>query len=365
MSGSSASHWTLFIDESGNFDRDDECVLVGGFCFSKRIDPEFSRRFRSYAQKKAPLAPWPIHRWTLKRPAAYVVWARVNSPDDLDPELAGHLSDAAEVLEKCASETFSDAVSRVAKGREPTYESLKILDGIIERELYSSFDYLKSHADDKAFDVARVFKEMAAAESSVGEAFVVLAAESSTGAASHEDDRYLELLKLLLERARREFERRGGEHAIDVNVATRNVMHPVLGAQTPLNQTVLKRVCEHATSEKMRFLPTQVWAYDQEANAGLVMADSVANYFFVDLINAGGFRSLFALENAADSYFGLSLYAGEPGLPQISAWGDAEMVIYRTSETQTAPGELTQMHPWAADQAKAWIAHILNDGADQ
>ncbi len=352
--------WTLFVDESGNFNKPSAHVLVAGVCIPARIDAGFSVAFKHYVQKEAPLVPWPPHRTYMQRPSMYVLWYDARPDANLTDALTQALKDAHTLFSARAADAQSRAAEALKSGAEPKWDDVKSLDRVFKEHQPNGYEAVNRYAEDTNAAVASVLRTLLQERLNLtpndeAQPFAVFSSETMLGDAASADDRYLQLLECLLERLADEFIRRGGEHTVDLNVASRHILDPTTGNIGPLSRTRLGQLSQSG-NKNVRLLPNKIWKYDANVDAGLVVADAISNYLFTRTHYASLPGS--EIQSLIQDYFSFDANAGSPALPQISASGIARQSVQARELRQGEPGTRV----WAMEQASAWIAFFKEEG---
>ncbi len=352
--------WSLHVDESGDFSDDaTERIWVAGVLSRHANTPSLERALRRGLRAAAPHVPWPLHSTLLLRPVCHAIWWHAAGEPEPAPGGARGIIDCARADAPGALDACLEAL---AARREPRRRDLIDVERAVRRD--PALAKLRAYTHDRIEAVAGALRG-ASRSGGAPEVFAVLCSEGEPGATLRDPsasglsrlDRYLQCLAGLLERARDAIAAAepGDAHRVDVTLATRDVLHPLLGEQAPLSRDGFAVVCEalSVSESDVTFTCAGLRRYDQDASALLVAADLLANRCFRDV--RGGV-SLRDVRVRLLDHVGLDLHThARPDLPLLVAMGEArEVVMSLASDAPISPASLTRSHRWARDQATAW-----------
>lgn len=318
-----ANHWTLFVDESGDFDRGEPHALAAGLLVERRWTPALERQLGERLVEATPGLLSPAHAWTLK------------SPEKLREAISkGKVELSAETARELRNEDDGAVSARLAEYRAGVARAVRGL------------------------------PELAGARVAV-----VGAASDPTGARRKarygqvRGDAYVEALAALLARVVLLVREPGNDVVVGAHVATRNVTHDDLGRPTDLSPALLAQVANAVTARlpggaSVHFTAERVEAYDGK-RGGVVLADTVANAYFA----AARDRALSdyaSVTRVAWAQWGLPAALSTPAtrgaaMPTFAAAGAAHEAL-----VAAANGAQTLAHDeggrgWAREQALAWV----------
>ncbi len=337
--------WQLFVDESGPFVHieDRSCVLG----FLSRAPTEIMQiRVQTSLEKVFPEIPWPYHANLLNRGVTWLFWA-ARTPSALTHDACALLAGAPEQ----AQILIERVKEQLEGGQEPAYEHLTQ----IEKHLrfVDGFKPFCMAARERRNAFLRLLR-YALEVDTPGTNCAVMATLGTPHGAAIARDPYLSGLTVLLERTAHALSLLGGTHIVDLHVATRNVLDPVLDTKVKLNRSHLEFASKNACFDldKVRFSLNETLPF-QHATAGLVLADILAN-------RAYQMRSS-SLQNLLDSLSDFGVQAIHTGLPFCASVGIARDEILQGP--QADPEKLREVKPtWAREQAEAWIAAHKQEG---
>lgn len=373
-----SQYWSCFVDESGNLSDDDDEVLLAALLAPVRKDPFFDARLRAAIRKKAPLVPWPFHRWLASKPCIYPLW-RERRPG---VELAGSVDDACERAIAVWERRQPDLLERLrdvcADGDEPDYNDIRRLRKALKLEDYPAYDRLRRYSEQVCVDVARQPAQLLKAGGAAPRSGLAFIAGEDLSDTAGDDSwgRYFELLVRLLERVRDVLVLRDGEQVVNLEVARRYASHPSLsdeGRPTKLTRNHLAEACSHVQPDpeegqlapRVRLAADTVSHYDDEVAAGIVVADGIANFMRRQLLRR---PRLNQLRRATSGCFELELHRDEPRLSHVAATGDPADAIElsRAGQFDEACHRLESLpQKWPKEQATQWVQFFESNGEDQ
>ncbi len=373
------TQWKLYVDESGNFDDSSKYVHVGAVAVPIDDASFIEVRFREALKRKAPLVPWPFHRWLATKAVMYPLWWEQRESVDVEEDFEKIAKQALSIWsEKCA-DILRDVQVRIASDKEPHSSQLKNLKETLKSWDYTAFEKLRDRSRIVCASISSIFQQtVLQAESEKDrrtDCVVFLAGESTKGDAVDDGagDRYFATLVCTLERVADVFRRFPGEHVVTVHLASRNVTGPSLPVKMEMKLHHIKQACSRAVKtvfEKykrpsVRFSTGRVWHYNIEVAPGIVMADSVSNYLWRETLRHCRDSTTCTLEELhglAAEYFRFPLVSGQPQLSHASATGEARAAINEVrSGIADQTGRLVpEKHDlrWTATQANQWIDYF-------
>jgi len=265
--------YKLYVDESGNFKRLVDDIVVAGVLVSfTTSDQELDERLRALVQEKAPGRRWPPHASQI-RPITFALLD--------DPNVDPIVRKARDVLAREEPRLFADTLRTIEHKREVPYEAANTLDKVLRRVDYSTYTRLAQR--DQLFRV--LMRGLPAEiERATGGARVVafVATESARGAIgrldTHRDDPYLSLLEALRQRCCRYLAQLGHGTEAEHEALTRGVRDPGTGVMRDLSAGDLGRVeCTSSSGHRAVLRSGNVRSFDTNASVFLVLADYSSN----------------------------------------------------------------------------------------
>lgn len=379
MARPKATHWHLYVDESGNFINEKELVVVGAVAVSF-ADPFLNARLREALKRVAPLVPWPFHRWLATKPSIYALW-RLGAPEvEMPVSFDAACERAVAIWKQDCLDALNKTQQKMKEGSEPESRQLTALRNTLKRCDPSTYEHLAAHADYVCGRIGPLFREVieegGEAKGERAEILSFLVGESDIGDAVKDGkgDRYFNMFVCLLERVLDALQARGGEHVVHVHVAERDCAHPLLkGVRTKFQRAhfelAFKMVMPSAsignTFSAVRFSVGGAYSYNENTPQGIVVADSISNYLFGhahDLADREFVEPLNYLHNGVRDYFGFLMTIKDGELSLASATGKARRLV--DSARQFGDGkrvahdyclcESSVENVWTATQAKQW-----------
>jgi hypothetical protein len=366
-----SSDWTFAIDETGNFDRDDDLLAIAGVglrgaAFTASLSHP---TLREHIRRAAPWVPWPPHAWVLKSvamQAIYMLRAPDESPADglaaaqrIDRALAERLAwrGLRDTPEDARADYRTIWLANQAIWREATADA-RVLTAVAKRAQRAISDALTDFFVGYAEDVR-----------------LALAVNESRGKGVPDlgrGDAFLDLLQVLATRiadaGRLESDANGGAVVrSQLSPSARWVFHQRLGRANHMSTDSLGPVAEAASAlhvGKSVVEPGRVVRFGPKVPAAWVGADFIANALRrYDLTNAT--TSLDAILERVRKEFGVAPVSPD-GLPLLAAsgiahdWLEALRGARRAAatESQSEPGPepgpagLARAFRWAREQAE-------------
>ncbi|MFW6053404.1 MAG: hypothetical protein ACOC9J_01200 [Persicimonas sp.] len=390
MSSSKPIHWSLYVDESGDFDADPPShVVLTAVAVPRRSDrdPHFEPRLREALIEAAPLVPWPPHAWLIFRPAMYVIWSHAN--EESRPKNQEYMDRALDAFQQDDAQRnrYETALASWKSGSEPAEAALKELESYLRATSRATFEYFSSLKDTTVARLRRVLEFAWLDDLSVDDpeplGFVV--SETDLGDAqpkSGEDgDRYATLMVSLLERVRDTLFKAGGSHSLDVYADRRKMRTPnmPMSQATELHRPHLEwitsQVHQTAPSEDMPsvrfgFGGSFRHKFNDDVPPGIVLADFAAiTLRNITNSNSTGSRidELNYVVTTASNLLRVRFDTLTPDaqLPHVSATGRARKFVNRARHAyrhgEAFDERLTEDPPgrrWVRQQANIWSEHV-------
>lgn len=365
------TEWDLYIDESGDFDSQEDDPLIAGILLPvgpPESNPAWQRKL---LEDELPWIPWPIHTSEARNPVMHVLWPHAR---DLDPaeQIRAFASDAAEALKKKEAEVLNRAVTRIRKQRAPDQEDVRKLRAVLRhrKEEWSALQHLARRSYERLKSAARAIGESPRSS-------IILVGEPQQADAwpmRKEDDRYLTMLPALLQRAADAILQSPGKHFVRVHVMVRHVVDPTLGSaassvgekgapglhQRHVTAAIRTALGESAPklqrrSSRVRFGAGLLGRNDDpNLRAGFVLADFAANALYRHF--PGDARLAETCRLVRRKTRQRVTYSEEPRHPHIAASGRPfQYLSFTRGETtrKPLPGDAA-MRPWAIEQANEW-----------
>ncbi len=369
------TEWGLYLDESGQFDRDDEAVCIAGVLLQEPPSGEGDDILRGVYRRIDPIAWYPPHATDLRLPAWWVAaWvlaspaARVSHPAARTIEHATALCAAS-----AAAPELAEMFSLLGRRRRPK-----------RRPLASASTWLRRHhpavaraLSDLALDVERRYQDVAGAlldRFGPDRCFALAASDDGSESPPPDgpSDRYLALLVPLFERVFALLRARPAErHTVRVFAAERDVDDPVLGLGErrllrPQDLSDCVRLAERfpfdapgsPTDPWVRLVPMLTVPYEEVAPPGVVLADFVGNRCRRVLAGRSSWRDVQReLSLATRLPFEATTRACEAlgPRPTVASTGAPRVAIARafaSGENDLPVGGTTE---WRQEQARRWI----------
>lgn len=361
------SVWSLYLDESGRFDRADEAVCVAGVLLREAPSREADAILRGVYRRIDPIAWYPPHATDLRLPAWWVgAWALASPADRAAHPAARTIEQAAALCARASSEpALAALLARLERRSRPRHDELAAASSWLRRNHPALADALS----DLARDVERRYRDVAGAlldRFGPDRCFAVAAGDDGR-APPDGPDRYLALLVPLFERVFALLRARPAErHTVWLFAATRDVHDPRLGARRLQPRDVGDRV---RAAERFAFeaptTPTDPWvrlvvastpSYEEAVPPGVVLADFVANRSRRALATNRPWDELRAELRAEARLPFEAVPRGAPALglrPTVAASGAPRDAVARAFATGDADGPFGPAG-WRSDQARRW-----------
>jgi hypothetical protein len=187
-------------------------------------------------------------------------------------------------------------------------------------------------------------------------------ASPSVNPASDEgSERYLALLRGLLERTVDVLDLRDGAHDVRVQVLSRPLIDPLIRERVQLHIRHLGELIvklESPARSKVRLIQERVSYFEDDVDPALVLADFVANRVRPELRKATD--PLATVEDAISDAVGAEARSGQPPLSNLAATGGADEVIRaaRRGSVITSGSAASAYPQWAWEQAEKWAAYF-------
>jgi hypothetical protein len=302
--------WNLYVDESGDFSRDDSDPAVVGLLAAEYCKSVSVLRLKQALRQAMPEVGWPIHATYTRIPVMYAFWEEFHSENravsvDGWRERSGVAVEILLFLEELLPESFERVKIAVEEGKDPDWDSVQKLDCSLKKVNGEFYAWCHRRKRQARSGLMRVLEAMAAeaernslwfvisAEASRGDTFLKmesgpLAANlemrgkskggrsrsrgslgSSTAAGNEPtivadpagtpasnlfplNDRYLVLLACCLQRVAHVLSTLGGEHLVAIRACRRRVAHEILPAKVDLRPQDVGRAAVQATGRKDR-----------------------------------------------------------------------------------------------------------------
>jgi hypothetical protein len=375
----SPTHWTLYVDESGNFADVDDDVTVSGLLIRDDVPGLSVNEVKRALENVVPGFPWPWHARLINNAAwvALVLADRGLPPDHPNPDIRW-LSDAVRRVNDRFAERFGSryAAIRARLSSEESgdirLEDLSDFERILRNEYPSELDALRAHIRRARTAVKQFAAGLATrAGSPVDSAAAVLVFSSETlrGDARTEpesalgDRRYFRLLEVLVDRTAALLARRGGMHELSLDISQRRLIEPQLlrpTKQLPLH--VLRELSQLIAKWRpvVRIVASAVTPFDRHIGMRFVVADFAANRGRRALRQ--GSTPLTIVESEVEVDMGLRVRSGNPGRSHLAASGEAyDLCQSPRPEPQAALPTVWPRRRWACEQAWEWCRSQAHD----
>jgi hypothetical protein len=365
------------VDESGKFDDEQDCAVVGGLLVSAEASAARPEALRLALQQAVPGFPWPLHAKLLNQ-ASYVALASYlaaggtgRAADEPQPADSSEDDRARHVAARMAEwdpAGVTACLDDLRTCREPLYSLLRKLTNRLRMELPRDYLWLDDRIHEawaRVGDLARSLADPGREHEGRPGILLVTAAETEVGDAcqgtgqSAEDCRYFALFESLLGRVARVLDRLGGRHVVELHVANRGLFEPVLGVVAKLHIRHLVQPAERAgesVAGRVRLIPAVAACFDESVEGGLVLADFLVNYARRKLRHER--NPLEAIEGRLAARFGLPVTSGEPRASHLAATGVAAAFLESTRDPVVgqvqAPSWSGRRRRWACEQARQW-----------
>lgn len=308
------SHWSLYLDESGDFDRDGGS-LVAGLLVEAPLSHDLAVELERALSIEHLGVAWPPHARAL------------NSPDQLrrDIEESGtSLTDAGRTFfERATPDAQSD---RLTEARGVIRDGLARLSHLTGAAVYVVGAVRRPEGHGPVPPIGQV-----------------------------QVDPYVDTLAAVFGRVALALRRSGGSVLIDTCVAERNVLHAELQKRMALRPVFVSQIAGAVTKAipgcaHVRFQPFQIGHFTH-ATAGVVAADHVANRLFRGVAGHRHLRWRDVVRQI-DRDTGLPVERGGPLLGAAGALHDATVAA---ANGAPVPPLVDRAPTWAREQAQAWV----------
>ena len=353
--------WTLFLDESGDFDGR-EPVCVAGLLVPERDTPRLAAAMRRLLDQVAPQLPWPLHAAHMNRAAFHAAaFARTGRARDDEREI---LEQSAAALERLGGERWKNLLESMAGGRSDPSAFQQPFNLLRARDpaLAGALSDVQSGARARFRQALLHFGE------TVEGGALLVAAADQRAAMNVPLDRYLHVLEVLFERVFAVL--RGGVHEVRILCADRLVRIAEGLPRFPLTAWHVGEAVRAAerfplqpprpgeTDPHVRLVPVEPARWGDEVHPGLVFADFVANTLRTPLSNASAWRQLGDQVHRTLALSMETVAAALPGagpLPTAAATGEARAAVTGAFAEPEKSFRLPLGPGWARDQAGRWI----------
>lgn len=350
------TRWTLYLDESGDFDEPLDPVAVGGLLLRDDLVATSSRSLAAGLKKALPWLPWPLHAGLINQPAymALVTDAWLRSPDaatapaGMPIELMRASADATEHFRRVAPTEYASLAAAYEGRRKLNFGSLTGLGNRLAQARPQTAAALRNAGRAAWAQVRDVPRSLAGGGKEV--TWLLAASETELGdAAASADARYFAGLEALLHRLVALLTRLGGRHVVGVKALARDVWEPQISKARPLRPQDLDPVIRLVSDAHavVRLRAEGVEKFDAGTGVEFVLADFIANQARRALRQPGS--PLRHVEELLE--LGCPVRSGEPPRSHVAATGRA-LVFLRTGTA----GWTTTSRRWAVEQAEEWAA---------
>ena len=377
------THWTLYVDESGDLSQPSAYVVLAGVAVPHRAEPMFRARLKAGLKNAAPLVPWPPHRWLVTKAVMYPLWYLQHEDPELPAHIIEHFDRAIEIWKSSAPGVLANVRTRLGNGEEPTPGQLSHLRKQLAERDPSALEHLDDYSQQCRADI-----DIALRGACRQRPLSFLAEETHPGDAIDDDtdeERYFQLLVALLQRVGDALRRLDGHHTVTVHLAQRWAKHPDLPAsRSPSSPVGLSLNRHHITTaasrvdspehdagaiRTVRYSSGQIWDYDADVDPGIVIADFMANHCFRYAGRYGTRNSdagLRQLRKRFENAFATKMSSGTPPLAHVTATGEARDSIRRARQPNTAETDAGRFQldiddvtrRWTAEHANQWIEYF-------
>ena len=340
--------WELWIDESGDFTVPSDTVVVAGILRQGDVGGTFAHRLVAEA---TPGVPWPPHTaWLrpLTMQLAYAQRAGVKLP--AGPVLAQLRDQYPNLLE-----ALSRHVAEGASLPRGVYDRLASADNVIRATDERLASRLEERRESMMTGLSRVLSDIALEQTRV-EDYWIAATDGVRGARGTTNYRYLDLLGLVLQRAKDLLGSIEGPHRLQVNVLHRRELTP-----TALTKRV-DGLGQHAFGDEAAevTIKARICHYDESVSAWGVLADYAANTFR-HLVSESERCGIAKLETRALKRLRVtSARMGNELPPHLGLQGAPQRAIEAArlqdvASAATVLASATHEPIWAVEQAKEWV----------
>lgn len=374
--GVAVATWLLFVDESGNFDRDvglgqEQRVVVGVLAQADAVR-WLEAGLGDALRTSAPWVPWPPHATLLRRPACHALWAGPwqGTASKRGRQRAGAAIRAREVLEQVATREARELEAALQRRPKAERDRLLRLESAIAGADPSLWPELLTLTEDVRARITEAFVRLSkpAAQGALPRCVLLAAGEAAIGEqpAGRLPGCYLPLLELLLERVADALTALGletgdREHRVEAHVLGRDVEDMAHGEWLPIDRGHVDQVFDAATGGgpvrheagvAVELALGGLHAFDAQARPGLVLADFAANASLGPLASRAG---LGVVRRLVAQKSGLPVELRPEVPPLLAAGGDARRrtLAARGLGAPPPPGP-ARLRRWAVEQADAW-----------
>jgi hypothetical protein len=369
------TRWRLYVDESGDFRRD-EGVAVGGLLLDSRVPGTLPAEIRESLMNAFPGLPWPLHAAHYNIPIIFALASVVAREGDPGTRTVfDAAADAAtEILRRDAPAKLDEALDELRSGRRPDVDTLKHLDAHLSQgdsDAVTIYWKLREARRKLSASIARLVRQLArrdnaglivfvASESERGDAgedWMAVSADASAeageGAPTH---RYLGLLGTLFERTATVVSLEGAQHTIVPCVLDKRMYEKRRLKPRDIHAAIKGYA---ATAVRVRFEDPQIAFYDRRVGGAYVLADFVANRGNHQTRREG--KNLSRLHQDLHNVLGVVVASrqGRRRLSHVAASGVARSYIAAVQRGDAAEArQLTKRlggaRRWAREQATQW-----------
>jgi hypothetical protein len=336
--------WSLYIDESGQFDDRNASVVVAGVLVQGLRSGRLELRER--LERIAPGLPWPLHANRLGQPA-WIAAAVARDPPALCRDGADFSQAKRDILaafwhriRKQQPERTALVERELERGIENSkaVDAAKHLAGLMSR---NECNAALAMAGEIRADMARVFEAVEA------DALHVLVAGESERDQAVAGDRYLATLPAMTRRAAKIVAAQPGAAVIHLHILTREVTDPVLDRKHDLHVRHLNPATSAGMHGRVRTATVEIAPYRGDVDPLFVFADFVANRA---LHPCSDRQSLTATESAIEMRLCRRPRSGQPPRSHLAATGLAEVIERGGPSATVTPSARV----WAVQQAEEW-----------
>ena len=338
------SRWAFFIDESGDFNDPDECVVVGGLLVDEDLAGLEPGKLERTLRQVAPLLPWPLHTAHVNLPVTFALEARLQREGSEGSATGAVLDETQDLSAKC--------IDALRDGAWPQYEDLKALDSHLRARARREHSRWARRRTEVHAAIGAVLEGLVAA-STVPRAAVITCSESSPAdAAANSKERYLPLLQHALERAMWVAGLHEGEHEIRIHALSRHVVDPTIGQKIFLSKRHLGHsINSVAPVQRVRAIVHEVVDFRDGVHPGLFCADFICNRARPRLESS--LRSLLDVETDVATATRAPVRTKERS--HLAASGAARAYLRAAKADRAMPTPLgVDMKRWAQEQAREW-----------
>ena len=354
--------WTVYVDESGNFEDFQDHVAVAGLLLSDDATGVSPRALRTSLERAMPWFPWPLHASHVNQPAyVAIAWHQRfgGAPTTGDAAFAGAAREAMARMASKEAERLAALVAAFGAGKRLDISSLDVLRRLLLREWPKLARELETGTRQAWALVRDAARKLLVGPGS--EAWLVSASETGLGdAGTTTDERYFGALEALLERVHAVLQLRGGDHKVAVRVLARDVFdlrirHDVRLMPQHVGEVIWRLMSDGPSV--VRLLCEEVADYDANVGIAFVFSDFFANRARRTLRDES--RPLDSAERELAADLGVSPRSGDPSRSHLAATGDALRFLRGLVQTggATAREQLPWTLPrrrWAVEQAWEW-----------